>query len=164
MSAVRAFAKLTILIADDSAAMRGIVRTVLSGFGCERMFEAEDGRSAMEIVRADPVDLVVCDWKMRPVDGIAFLKALRDPEHSPDPFLPVILLTAYTEADKVAAARDAGATEFLAKPFTAEALYQRIAAIINRPRPYVDHPDFFGPDRRRLRDGYSGPDRRQTAS
>lgn len=163
MSAVRAFSRLTMLIADDSAAMRGIVRAVLSGFGCERMFEAEDGRSAMEIVRADPVDLVICDWKMRPVDGIAFLKALRDPA-SPDPFLPVILLTAYTEADKVAAARDAGATEFLAKPFTAETLYQRIAAIINRPRRFVDHPDFFGPDRRRLRAGYSGPDRRQTAN
>ncbi len=161
MSADRPLEKLRVLVADDSPAMRGIVRAVLSGFGCDRVFEAENGLQALAVAESGGIDLVICDWKMAPCDGIELVRALRDPARSRDPFLPVIMLTAYSETARVREARDAGATEFLAKPFTAETLYQRIAAVINRPRPFVRADGFNGPDRRRLERDHSGAERRQ---
>ena len=154
---------LKILIVDDNAAMRGIVRAVLSAFGCINVKEASDARAAFQIVNAEPVDVLIVDWKMKPVDGLALVKRLRDPEKSPNPYLPIIMLSAYSEAAKVREARDAGVTEFMVKPFNAGALYARLAAIVNRPRPFVRTKAFFGPDRRRLNADHDGPERREEA-
>jgi DNA-binding response OmpR family regulator len=117
----------------------------------------------MGLLQAQPIDIVVLDWKMKPVDGLALVKAIRDPETSPNPFLPIIMLTAYGEPSKVREARDAGVTEFMVKPFSAEALYRRLAVIVNRPRPFVRTKAFFGPDRRRMEAAFDGPERREDA-
>lgn len=157
----QAFKKLKVLVVDDNAAMRGLVRTVLTAFGCEKIFEASTAQHCVEILRAEAIDVMVLDWKMKPVDGISLVRMLRDTDKSPNPFIPIIMLTAYTEPSKVHEARDAGVTEFMAKPFAAEALFRRIQVIINRPRPYVRTKQFFGPDRRRLvKPDYEGPERR----
>ncbi|MEO1040397.1 MAG: response regulator [Pseudomonadota bacterium] len=157
----QALANLRVLIVDDNAAMRGLVRAILGAFGCENVFEADGAKRAMEILRGDAIDLVISDWKMSPVDGIELVKIMRDPEQSPTPYMPVIMLTAYAEPSRVHEARDAGVTEFLAKPFSSENLYRRIQSIVNRPRPFVRTKVFFGPDRRRRGDGdYLGPERR----
>jgi DNA-binding response OmpR family regulator len=154
-------AALKILIVDDNAAMRGIVRAVLAAFGCINVKEAPDARTAFHIINSEPVDLMIADWKMKPIDGLALVKRLRDPEKSPNPYLPVIMLSAYSEAAKVREARDAGVTEFLVKPFNAGALYTRLAVIVNKPRPFVRTKAFFGPDRRRLQAEHEGPERRE---
>lgn len=159
----QALSKLRIAVVDDNAAMRGIVRAVLSSMGCDTVFEAADAKSALEIIQAERIDILILDWKMQPMDGIALVKRLRDPDTSPSPFLPVIMLTAYGEPSKVRQARDAGVTEFIVKPFSAEALYRRIAVIVNRPRPYVRTKVFFGPDRRRMEAEFTGPERREDA-
>lgn len=157
-----AFAKLRVLVVDDNAAMRGLVRTVLTAFGCERIFEASTARQCLDILRAEVVDVMILDWKMKPVDGIALVRLLRDQSKSPAPYIPIIMLTAYTEPSKVHEARDAGVTEFMAKPFAADGLYRRIQAIVNRPRPFVRTKEFFGPDRRRIaKPDYAGPKRRE---
>ncbi|MFW6413142.1 MAG: response regulator [Oceanicaulis sp.] len=160
VAAEDALAKLRVAIVDDNAAMRGIVRAVLASLGCTSVYEASDARSALALVAAENVDIMILDWKMKPVDGLALVKRLRDPEKSPNPFLPIIMLTAYAEPSKVKEARDAGVTEFMVKPFAAEALYRRIAVIVNRPRPFVRTKVFFGPDRRRSDAEFSGPERR----
>lgn len=159
-----AFEKLRIAIADDNAAMRGIVRTVLTGFGVQAIYEAADAQAALDIVRAESIDVLICDWKMTPVDGLTLVRTLRDPKRSPSPLLPVIMLTAYGETDRVQQARDAGVTEYMVKPFCAEGLYARLRAIVNRPRPFVRTREFFGPDRRRLSAGFDGPERREDAA
>lgn len=158
-----ALSKLRIAVVDDNAAMRGIVRTVLASLGCENVHEAADAKSALAILQAERIDILILDWKMTPIDGLALVKKIRDPETSPNPFLPIIMLTAYGEPSKVREARDAGVTEFMIKPFSAEALYRRLAVIINRPRPFVRTKAFFGPDRRRLEAAYDGPERREDA-
>ncbi|XBQ16064.1 MAG: response regulator [Oceanicaulis sp.] len=158
-----AMSKLRVAVVDDNAAMRGIVRAVLSSLGCTNVYEASDAKSALNIVAAERIDILIVDWKMRPVDGLALVRRLRDPEKSPNPFLPIIMLTAYAEPSKVREARDAGVTEFMVKPFAAEALYRRIAAIVNAPRPFVRTKMFFGPDRRRSEIDFSGPERRVDA-
>jgi DNA-binding response OmpR family regulator len=161
MTADAGMAALRVLVVDDNAAMRGIVRAVLAAFGCTNVKEAPDARTAFEAIRTERIDVLIVDWKMKPIDGLALVKRLRDPEKSPNPYLPIIMLSAYSEAPKVRMARDAGVTEFLVKPFNAGALYARLAAIVNRPRPFVRTKEFFGPDRRRITLEHDGPDRRE---
>lgn len=160
MTNEKGMAALNILVVDDNAAMRGIVRAVLAAFGCISVKEAASARAALDIVSRDRIDVLIVDWKMQPIDGIALVRRLRDPDKSPNPYLPIIMLSAYSETAKVRMARDAGVTEFLVKPFNAEALYSRLAAIVNRPRPFVRTKVFFGPDRRRMTAEHTGPERR----
>lgn len=158
----QALAKLRVLVVDDNAAVRGLVRAILGVFGCEHVLEADNAQRAMALLQRGSIDLMICDWKMSPTDGIELVKRVRDPEQSPLPYIPIIMLTAYAEPSRVLKARDAGVTEFLAKPFSSENLYRRIQCIVNRPRPFVRTRVFFGPDRRRRLDGrYGGPERRE---
>jgi YesN/AraC family two-component response regulator len=143
--------------------MRGIVRAVLSAFGCDRVSEAADAKTALRVVAETRIGIMIVDWKMSPIDGLALVKRLRDIDKSPNPYLPIIMLSAYSEASKVREARDAGVTEFMVKPFNAAALYARLATIVNKPRPYVRTKAFFGPDRRRLEIQHEGPERREEA-
>lgn len=159
-----AFTKLRVLVVDDNAAMRGLVRAVLGAFGCDNVFEAADAKRALGILAVEQIDVIITDWKMAPVDGLALVRHLRNPEKSANPFIPIIMLTAYAEPSRVREARDAGVTEFLAKPFAAGQLYKRLQVIVNRPRAFVRTKVFFGPDRRRLSNEYEGPERREEAA
>jgi len=155
---------LRILLVDDNAAMRGIVRTALSAFGCVNVSETSSAKQAMEVLRAQPIDLMILDWKMQPVDGMALVRRLRAEDCERLTYLPIIMLTAYSEPAKVREARDAGVTEFLVKPFSSQGLYMRLANIVNRPRAFVRTKTFFGPDRRRFAGDFDGQDRREEAS
>jgi two-component system chemotaxis response regulator CheY len=156
-------AKLRLLVADDNAAMRGIVRTVLSAFGCMHVFEAGSAKQAFETLCREAIDVLIVDWKMQPVDGIALVRRIRADKSERMAYMPIIMLTAYAEPTKVREARDAGVSEFLVKPFCSEGLYRRLVSIVNRPRPFVRTKHFFGPDRRRLEVGFEGDERRQEA-
>ena len=100
---------------------------------------------------------------MEPVSGIEFVKRLRLSKDSPNPFLPVILLTGHTELKRVLIARDAGVNEFLAKPISPKELYVKIRSIIENPRPFIRTETYFGPDRRRRDVPFEGEDRRRKA-
>ncbi|WP_430430155.1 response regulator [Oceanicaulis sp.] len=152
--------RMTVAIVDDNAAMRGILRTILNAMGAPRIYEAGDVRAAMDILQHEHVDLLICDWKMEPVDGIALVRWVRDPRKSPCPTLPIIMLTCYAEVERVKIARDAGVTEFMVKPFSPESIYQHISAIFKKPRRFVDSDSFFGPDRRRKVDSHADEERR----
>src|SRR5262249_18775385 len=123
------------------------------------VLEAPDGQTALEMLRANPCDIVFSDMSMKPMDGLAFTRALRRDAYSPNHFVPVIMITGHTERHRVEQARDAGVTEFLAKPVTAQNLFARIAEIVERPRPFVRCDNFVGPDRRRQA-SEGGPRRR----
>jgi DNA-binding response OmpR family regulator len=72
---------------------------------------------------------------MEPMDGVEFTSRIRDKTTSPDPYLPIILLTAFTEVSKVKIARDIGVNEILTKPVSPEALYARLTSIVRQPPP-----------------------------
>ena len=100
---------------------------------------------------------------MHPTDGITLTKKLRNEPSSPNQYIPIILMTGFSEKKRVVQARDAGVTEFLVKPFTARDLYKRLAQIIERPRQFVRSEEFFGPDRRRKVDPvFNGPFKRES--
>ncbi|HEX9647431.1 MAG TPA: response regulator [Alphaproteobacteria bacterium] len=150
------------LVVDDSRHMRAIIRYVLRLFGARTIREAEDGASALEVLASFTPDIVITNWLMAPVDGIELTQTLRRAPDSPCPTVPIVMISGHTEEARVAEARDAGVTEFLAKPMTPKALYMRIEEVILKPRRFVRTPDYVGPDRQRHGDdGYAGPDRRK---
>lgn len=160
-----AFEELRFVVVDDNAHMRRIVRTLLRAFGSREIYEAEDGASGLEAVEGYSPDILITDIKMPIFDGIELTRMIRNPEGCKHPFLPIIILTAYSEKKHVTAARDAGATEFLCKPVSATSLYRRIQNVIANPRDFVRTKTYFGPDRRRnANPNYSGPERRSGSS
>lgn len=156
---------LHVLVVDDNAHMRAIVVAILRGIGIGVVKEASDGADALEAMRNSIPDLVICDLNMSPVDGLDFAHMVRTAPDSPYPFVPIILMTGHTERSKVAAARDAGVNEVLAKPISARGLLDRIVAVIDRPRPFVRTASYAGPCRRRTspKEGkeHGGPWRRK---
>ena len=151
------------LIVDDNAHMRRIVRMLIHGFGTREVTEAEDGATGLELFQSTVPDVVITDWAMPIFDGIEFIRMIRDTSTSSNPYVPVIMLTGHSEKKKVMSARDAGATEFLAKPISAKALYTRVSNVVVNPRPFIRTKDFFGPDRRRYSNPmYKGEERRSS--
>ena len=154
--------KLTVLIVDDNQYMISIVSAILRGFGVGRVISAKDGSAALEIVRSDAVDIMITDYNMGFLNGDELVRLIRTSSDSKNRFIPIIMLTGHSEASKVKAARDAGVDEFVRKPVTAAELFTKIRAVVERPRPYVESRDFFGPDRRRRKIGdFSGDNRRK---
>lgn len=138
----------TVLIVDDNAALRGLLRVSLQAFGVAKVFEAETVDMALSLVESKPIDLVITDWKMKPRDGIDLLRQIRNPQACSSAYVPVIMLTAYSDGEHVRAARNAGASAFLIKPFTAPSLAATIMEALEDDRAFVETSDYFGPDRR----------------
>lgn len=155
------FSRLSVLVVEDSAFMRSLFTTVLRALGVERITLAENGEDAIRILKPvqktksgqlvgfTGIDVVICDYFMPVLDGGMVLRWLRRSEHSPDRFLPFIMVSAAADLETLTTARDNGIDEFLAKPFSAAMLAQRLTTIVESPRPYVFAPRYFGPDRRR---------------
>lgn len=155
------FKNITVLVVESTRAMFDLTRSVLQTFGVNQVYSAygcDEGYDTF--IRVNP-DLVVIDWLEDPNNGLELTRRIRTNKKSPNPFIPIVLMTGYSQKKRVLQARDSGITEFLVKPFTAKALYQKIEQLIERPRHFVASENYFGPDRRRKREGeYAGPDRR----
>ena len=155
------FNRLRFLVIDDNPHMRRIIRTLLHGLGTRDVFEADDGATGLDAFTHNGPDIVLIDWAMPVFDGLELTKMIRETDGTANPYVPIIMITGHTEKDRVTAARDAGITEFLAKPISAKALYQRIASVVANPRPFIKTKTYFGPDRRRnTNPNYAGPERR----
>jgi len=142
------FNRLRFLVIDDNPHMRRILRTLLHGFGAREVHEAEDGASGLEAFSNHGPDIIITDWKMPIFNGVELIQMIRQPDTNFNPFVPIIMLTGYTERRHVMAARNAGVTEVLSKPISANALYRRIASIVSQPRRFVRTPNYFGPEHR----------------
>lgn len=155
------FESVKVLIVEDNSPMSELIRSLLETFGIRNIVTAKDGEEGFRVYCRISPDIVIADWMMKPTDGISLTRRIRNDPQSPNQFVPVILMTGFSERRRVIQARDSGVTEFLVKPFNARDLYRRISQIIERPRQFIRSEDFFGPDRRRKRDdNYVGPERR----
>ena len=148
------------LLVDDNAFSRHIVRMVLRSLGCRTIREATSGADALKELWHRTPDIVIADWLMQPISGIEFTREVRGRGDKPYSFLPVILLTAYSEEQHVVTACDAGVDEFVVKPFAARTLFDRIHRVIEKRRPFVKMEGYFGPDRRRQQQVHEGEERR----
>ncbi len=154
---------ITVLVIDDNTHMRSIIKELLRAIGIQSIKEAADPVEAFELIKSAPIDLVLVDFSMPIIDGVEFTQMVRTSSDSPNPYLPIVMITGHSERTRVNAARDAGVNEFLVKPVTAKGLLERIGAVVNSPRSFVKGGQYFGPDRRRRKDAkFSGPYRRKT--
>ncbi|MBB5773157.1 CheY-like chemotaxis protein [Brevundimonas vesicularis] len=152
---------LNVLLVDDNQNMRAIAAAVLHSADIRNVYEAAEGATAFDLLRRHAIDLAIVDFNMFPLDGVEFTRLVRTSPDSPNPFLPIIMMTGHSERSRVYEARDAGVTEFIVKPITAKAVLDRLNAVIMRPRPFIKADGYIGPCRRR-RDtpDYAGPHRR----
>lgn len=155
------FDLLRILLVDDNQHMKQLLTEILRAIGVRQVHAAADGSEALDSLRNLDIDIVFTDLSMQPMDGIDFVRLLRNSPDSPNPFAPVVMITGHSTRQRVEEARDVGVTEFLAKPITARSVLDRIQRVVEQPRPFIRADDYFGPDRRRRDDPkYTGPRRR----
>jgi two-component system chemotaxis response regulator CheY len=121
---------LRILIVDDFSTMRRIVKNLLNDLGYTNTAEAEDGQSALNLLRSQPFDFVVTDWNMPGMTGIELLKAIRADAKLAK--LPVLMVTAEAKREQIVEAAQAGVNGYIIKPFTAETLKDKLAKIFER--------------------------------
>jgi len=113
------------LVVDDFATMRKIVKNVLRQINITNVTEAENGKQAIEILRADPAyELIVSDWIMPEMTGIEFLKACKEDENIKK--VPFVMVTAEAQKDSVLEAIKAGVDNYIVKPFTPDKLQEAI--------------------------------------
>ncbi|MCX5827442.1 MAG: response regulator [Deltaproteobacteria bacterium] len=119
-----------ILVVDDFATMRKVIRNILKQVQYENIVEAEDGVVALNILKSQKIDFVISDWNMPNMTGYELLKAVRaDPEIGKTPFL---MITAESLQENVVAAVKAGVSNYIVKPFTAETLNEKITKIMEK--------------------------------
>ncbi|MDE3015298.1 MAG: response regulator [Pseudomonadota bacterium] len=170
-----------VMIVDNDQKIIAIIVRVLQCFGFRNIFEARDGFSAVETLRQHDIDLIITDWELLPLkqhdiydlpsnpvvrsdqwspvmpkDGACFVKYIRLSKYSPNPFVPVIMVTGLGLRGHIEYARDAGVNEIILKPLTIENLCERISMVIDRPRCFVTSASYKGPCRRRERAALKG--------
>ncbi len=162
--------RLSVLVVEDSGFIRSLLVNSLKILGVGKVVTRDDGGEAINFlkeVRENPVkagvmgiDLIMSNWDMSPVDGMMLLRWVRRHKDSPDRFIPFIMITAYSEPQRVQEARDMGTTEFLSKPFAIKTIGDRLTSLIQRNRQFVHTKNYFGPDRRRQQLDFEGGERR----
>lgn len=119
---------LPILVVDDYRTMLRIIRDLLRQAGFNRIDEATSAAEALEKLEERPFGLVISDWNMQPMTGLDLLDRVRANPHLAK--LPFIMITAESKAENVVAAKRAGVDGYIVKPFNAETLKARIAAVV----------------------------------
>lgn len=153
------FENCTVLVVEDHMEIRTLLASVLTALGVNNVIVANNGAQAIDIMRkmrhqpalvgATEIDAIISDWMMDNIDGATLLRWVRRHKDSPDRFMPFLMLSAQSGADRVALARDLGASDFLAKPFTAGSLASHLVIAMTDDRHYVKVGSYFGPDRRK---------------
>jgi len=119
-----------ILVVDDFATMRKVIRNLLKQSGYENIVEAEDGVNALKILKSQKIDFVISDWNMPNMSGLELLKAVRADEELKS--LPFLMVTAEALQENVVAAVKAGVSNYIVKPFTSETLDEKIKKIMEK--------------------------------
>lgn len=174
-----ALAELNVLVVDGDESIRDLISKVLLQLGFKNVRGENDGYAAVDAMRETRIDLVITDWELKiaptskhiahnasviktdwgdfpPNNGASFVEYLRRSKASPNPYVPIIMLTGPTTPNAIMYARDAGVNEMLLKPIDAKSLCNRIINVIDDPRPFVTSENYKGPCRRRRQMNWSG--------
>lgn len=157
------FESLRVLVVDDSRVACKILYGMLRELRVKEIRVATDGGDALDVIKSGYwPHLIIADFEMPVVNGAELTQTIRASKDEAIKDIPIIMITSYADEDHVRMARDAGVSEFLAKPFPLEKLTSRMHAAIDRPRDFVESGVFTGPDRRRKEDlDFDGEDYRK---
>lgn len=152
--------KLKILIVEDNVHFRTLIHSILEALGMHDLEEARDGIEAIEILGEMQPDLVILDWKMDGMDGVECVRRIRA-LNGDNRFVPIIMVTGYTETSLKREARDAGVNDFLGKPISPQSLLGRIVQVMENTPDFFETEDYFGPERRRADRKFDGAEKRR---
>ena len=138
---------LCLLVVDDNQYMRKMIRNLLVNCGVKDIYEAGDGIAALDTIRTVGPDVVILDWEMPFLNGAELVRIVRSPGVFPVPDVPFIMLSSFGERWRVL---EAARLEYLIKPVSAKAIYDRLVSITLQPRPTVHFGDYYGPEPRKL--------------
>lgn len=116
-----------ILIVDDFATMRRIIKNIVRQLGFENIVEADDGSTAWEVLNKDNIDFVISDWNMPQMPGIELLRKVRSSEEFAD--MPFLMVTAEAQQENIIEAVQAKVSNYIVKPFTPDSIAQKIEKI-----------------------------------
>lgn len=139
---------LDVVVVDDSKPMQTILRSILLSFRVRRVRTFDSAQAALEVMRIDPPNLVITDWRMKPMSGLGLLRLMRQRRLAPLCFLPIIFVTAHGTRTLIDRVLRAGAQNVLVKPLSPASLYERLIWTLHDPRPLV-----FAGDGRYVIDG-----------
>jgi two-component system, chemotaxis family, chemotaxis protein CheY len=137
--------QLSVLVVDDNAFTRKIVRSLLGTVGVKTIHEAGDGIAALELIRTVSPDVIVLDWEMPLLNGPELVRIVRSPGVFPTPDIPIIMLSAHGERWRIVESARLGVNEFLCKPVSAKSLLERLVSILMKPRESVKLGAYYGP-------------------
>jgi two-component system chemotaxis response regulator CheY len=123
-------AALKVLIVDDQNSVRQMTRMTLEEIGVRHIHEAENGSKAIDTASVQPLDLIISDYNMPEMDGLGLLRAVRG--HPAARRVPFILVTGRGDRELVVKAAQAGANNYVVKPFTADTLRQKIEQVVGK--------------------------------
>lgn len=123
-----AYKDMKVLVVDDFATMRRIVKNILRELDFKDILEAENGAAAIKILESQDIDLIVSDWNMPKMTGLELLKWVRANEKTKD--LPFLMVTAEAQKENVVEAVKAKVSNYIVKPFTAAVLAEKLAKIL----------------------------------
>lgn len=149
-----------VLVVAPSTHIAGLVSAMLRSLGRKDIREAYDASKAMGELMRRSFEAVIINDGLGGLDGVDLTRKLRANPAGPNRLVPIIMISAAPDADRIVAARDAGVTEFLRKPFAANHLQMRLDSIAAHPRSFIEAPQFKGPDRRRKVINVGDKDRR----
>jgi two-component system, chemotaxis family, chemotaxis protein CheY len=113
-----------VLVVDDFATMRKIIKNVLKQISIDNVVEAENGKHALSVLKSDDIDFIISDWIMPEMTGIEFLRACKEDETIKN--IPFVMVTAEAQKDSVLEAIKSGVDNYIVKPFTPEKLKEVI--------------------------------------
>ncbi len=119
-----------VLCVDDFATMRRILKNILKQLGFKNIFEADDGLTALEVMKNEEIDLIISDWNMPKMNGLDLLKTARGMEQYKK--VPFLMVTAEAQKQNVIEAVSAGVSNYVVKPFTAEAIEEKLEKIFSK--------------------------------
>jgi len=118
-----------VMIVDDFATMRRILRNILKKIGFKNIIEADDGKNALKELKKEKVDLIMCDWNMPEMPGIELLKNVRSDDELKD--IPFVMVTAEAQKDNIIEAVKSGVSNYIVKPFTAETIAEKLNKVFD---------------------------------
>jgi two-component system, chemotaxis family, chemotaxis protein CheY len=147
---------LVILVADPSSYWRRAIYGILRSFGANKVIEVEHSMDLIRILSSQKIDILICDTQIHPHNWLKLTQMIRRNATNENRAVPILLMSGDTSERIVKNARDAGANMVVAKLLSPNILYDRLCWIAFNPRPFVDCPTYFGPDRRFKIEGYPG--------
>lgn len=150
------YGRLQLLFVDDAPYTRQLLRELLRSTAWRSAGIVDSAAAAFRAIQAEPPDIIFTDWQMPGESGLDLIRFIRERPDSPDPLLPVILLTANGDAEHVLRARKAGATDYLVKPFSLSRIADRVTRAATKQWPFIVSSLYKGPDWRHV--GHSGND------